>query len=218
MWRGPCQYQELRRSAPEARIERIPRARGIARGELVYAAGDPADVVAIVCDGRLKLYEIAPSGKILVHRIVGPGSLVGLDDVMADGPHHTYAEAAEKATVAFLDRSVLVRAARRHPPLVAQMMADVAVDLERAQRQAVVLSRRSAETRIFWALRTLSAWPDGRLHVYRIDLAELAGLTVENTVRTLKELERRGLVELGPDHHTVRLMETDEESRGELPS
>lgn len=203
--REHCFFQRNLRGELAAEMESARRSWGLAKGELVYHEGDTADGVWLLCAGKVKLYRLSPEGKQLTTRIAYPGDLFGHGAFFADGVHDDFAEALESTVAAFLDRRFVSEMLTRESSLSMQFVSTLAVELDSAESLAMNLAYATARDRLLGALHTVrrqrgteQRGPANRsgIHLRRQDLAQLSGLTIETTVRLLKELEREGEVEL----------------------
>ena len=72
---------------------------------ILFAQGDDAAGVYVVCSGRVRLFIRNPvTGAITFDRVSGPGSMLGLPAVFGDKPYSMSAEAVEETEVTFLPR------------------------------------------------------------------------------------------------------------------
>lgn len=165
--------------------------------EPLYMYGDPADAIFIICSGIIKTYRMTESGKPLITRMAGRGEVLGLGSVFARTSHDDYAEATERAVVARIERRILERELHRDPAAMALLLNQLGRELARAEHQALAIAYQSAKERLLeklWAIADRQT--SNRIVLSRRDLAELTGLTIETTVRTLKQCEREGLLAL----------------------
>lgn len=171
------------------------RAHVLARGDVLYRAGDPAAVAFAVDTGLLKLAIASPTGRERIVGVVGPGDVLG-----ALSPVTTmYAETAEALSVSVAVR-VLDERRRDH----ADVMADAAgVHLSRLQHALedvdLPVASRLARALVRLGERFGQRADDGTvrltLPLTHEHLAALIGAARETTTLTLSELRHRGLVE-----------------------
>jgi CRP/FNR family transcriptional regulator, cyclic AMP receptor protein len=171
------------------------RAHVLARGDVLYRAGDPAAVAFAVDTGLLKLAIASPTGRERIVGVVGPGDVLG-----ALSPVTTvYAETAEALSV-----SVAVRALDERRPDHADALADAAgVHLSRLQHALedvdLPVAARLARALVRLGERFGQRADDGTvrltLPLTHEHLAALIGAARETTTLTLSELRQRGLVE-----------------------
>jgi len=170
------------------------------RQEMVYRAGERPAGLWLLCSGRVKTYRMNADGKVFITGIVSPGEWFGLPALLADQTYETFAEAMEMAVVARWRPTAVRRWLSKSPAFSAALLQRLAQQTVAAETRAANLVYWSARERVADALQMLAvrdgASLDPVVEIRRQDLAELTGLTVETTVRTLKALERSGDVRL----------------------
>ena len=172
------------------------------KGEFLFHAGEPAEGIWAICRGRVKVFRETEDGKQLILRIAYPGDLVGHRSLLARNPLSGYGVATEDTLTAFLPAGTVDYLIENEPTVRAQIMHKLACELGHAESLATNMAYSHAEERVLTALFELgrTAAHDtlvapSELSVPRQELAELAGLTVEATVRTLRRLEHAGILE-----------------------
>jgi CRP-like cAMP-binding protein len=69
------------------------------KGEIIFMPGDPSDRVFLITGGRVKLYNLSPSGKESILFIFDPGEIVGISEIFGDNSRVSFAEALESTMV-----------------------------------------------------------------------------------------------------------------------
>lgn len=117
------------RSLPPDALARFATRR-IARGDVLAAAGDPPERVALVVHGALavRLDDVALG-------LVGPGELVGAAEALAGLPHSVTTAAVTDADVLEIPAADLRALCREHPDLALALAEHVAGQLVAANRR-----------------------------------------------------------------------------------
>ena len=172
------------------------------KGEFLFHAGEPAEGIWAICRGRVKVFRETEDGKQLILRIAYPGDLVGHRSLLAGNPLSGYGVATEETLTAFLPARTVEYLIENEPTVRTQIMHKLACELGHAESLATNMAYSHAEERVLTALFELGRHDPNEtlvapseLSVPRQELAELAGLTVEATVRTLRRLEHAGILE-----------------------
>ena len=171
-----------------------------AKGEYLFHSGDDAHGVWAICSGRVKVFKETEDGKQLTIRIALPGELVGHRSLLAGEPLSGYGMAMEPVVSAYLPAHAVMTLIDTEATVREQIIHKLADELGHAETLATSMAYHPAEERLIAAIMELCR-RDGDYHepielvAPRLDLAELAGLTVEATVRVLRRLEEAGLVE-----------------------
>ena len=209
--------------APPKWLGREARLHHFRRKEYVFRAGSEATAVWTVCRGTLKLCRHTVDGKLLTTRIVGPGGIVGHRSVLSHEAYSASAIALQDADARALPAGVFRRMIAESAEIREQVFEQLGTDLRRAEYLAGIMAHANARTRVAAMLHELherrdrsAPMPGTELNdhdeiseanpahagngapwnedVPRRELAELAGLTVEATVRAVKALEKDGIV------------------------
>ncbi len=184
----------VRRDAPLG-WDHGSRAHVLARGDVLYRAGDPAAVAFAVDTGLLTLTIASPTGRERIVGVVGPGDVLGALSPVSG----VYAETAEALSV-----SVAVRALDERRSDHADVLAEAAgVHLSRLQNALedvdLPVAARLARALVRLGERFGQRADDGTvrltLPLTHEHLAALIGAARETTTLTLSELRQRGLVE-----------------------
>ena len=168
----------------------------------VFHEGDPAKRVFMVTVGALKLYTLLPDGRRQVTGFMFPGDFLG---VSVDEEYAFTVEALEDSELWWFSREAFDRFIGEHPQVERELYRLAAHELAEAQRQMVLLGRKSAAERLasfFLSLLERAERASGApersfdLPMTRLDIADYLGLTKETVSRMLAQLRGRGLIRL----------------------
>lgn len=195
------------RALPDAdrrRIETIATLRDLQRGDVVWNAGDPAEVLTLIVHGRVKIVRHGSGGDVILE-IFDRGEPVGAVAVYNRIPYPASAVAMEPTTLLCLPAAEWFDLLERHPDLSRGMIVELTrlnmslarkVEEMRGQRVEV----RIAQLFLGLADRTGVPKPEGveiPVALSRQEVAELVGTTVETAIRTLSRWNREGLLVTG---------------------
>lgn len=172
------------------------RERRLARGELLFRAGDPALGLVVVAQGELELARTSAEGRRTVLHRAGPGDTFA-EASLFEPHHHCDALATAPALVGVHPAAALRRAAAADPELAWRVAAHLAKALVAARARAERLALPRAADRLLDALHALPPESDGTRRLGRSwkALASELGLSHEATYRALARLERSGLLQ-----------------------
>jgi CRP/FNR family transcriptional regulator len=168
----------------------------------VFHEGDPARRVFMVTHGALKLYTLLADGRRQITGFMFPGDFLG---VSVEDEYAFTVEALEVTELWWFSREAFDRFIGEHPQVERELYRLAAHELAEAQRQMVLLGRKSAAERLasfFLSLLDRSERASGEpetnfaLPMSRIDIADYLGLTKETVSRMLAHLRSRGLIRL----------------------
>ena len=168
-------------------------------GEVIFHEGSMPMGVFVVCTGRVKIYKSSRSGQQLITRIEHPGDLLGHITLLShDGPYDASAEAMEPAIVSLVDAEAFTGFLMKYPNAALALLRALSHDVRTADNTARDVAFKPARGRLADVLLRMKE--AGKAHpvvagVKRRALAEMAGLSIETTVRLLKDFEERGLLQ-----------------------
>ena len=172
-------------------------------GETIFYEGETPSGVYICCSGKVKIYRSSRVGQQLLLRIESGGDLVGHISVLSGWPYASSGESMGESVVSMIPEAALNKFLTDHPESALVLLREVARDVRRSSARAQDIAFKSARVRLAGTLlrmMTPPQRPERRAKpvvtaIKRKELAEMAGLTIETTVRLLKDFETRGWVE-----------------------
>jgi CRP/FNR family cyclic AMP-dependent transcriptional regulator len=175
----------------------------LARNQILFLSGDPADGCYLVHDGLLKVNMVAPSGAERVLAILGPGTLVGELSMIDGAPRSASVTAIRDSKLGFISRATFDAFTRTHPDIYRHMTSLLARRLRDVDDVLTATSLLPLKGRVARALLSLSEAfgkdvGSGRIlinqKVSQADIAAMAGIARENVSRILQEWTRQALV------------------------
>lgn len=175
-------------------------------GELLYRAGEPADALYVVAEGRVKLSQGTAEGVETVTDLLVPGELFGAMGALGE-PHHLQSASALVGTcVLRIDQGEFRRVLLENSQIGVRVLEDVASRLSQAHQD---ISGQSAETvaqRVATALlRLADKLGEDRgaskimleVPLSRADLAGLGRSTPESVSRVMSRWKKEGIIDSG---------------------
>ena len=175
----------------------------LARNQVLFLAGDPADGCYWVQEGLLKVHVVAPSGAERVLAILGSGTLVGELSMIDGAPRSASVTAIRDAKLAFISRAAFDAFTRTHPEIYRHMTSLLARRLRDIDDVLTATSLLPLKGRVAQSLLSLSEAfgkdvGSGRIlinqKVTQSDIAAMAGIARENVSRILQEWMRQSLL------------------------
>lgn len=177
------------------------------RGQIVFAAGDTADALFVVVDGRLKVIAGTPSGDELLLDVVGPGSTLGELSLADGGRRSATVEALEDAVALRVDREAVRQLARQRPAVAEHIVVALARVVRRLTGAAADLVFLDVPRRL--AKFLLEQQDESRSQVIEMplsqrDIASKIGGSRQTVNQALRDFERRGWITTEGRTITVR--------------
>lgn len=193
-------------SADLASLAEIATPRRFGKGEILFAAGEPAVGFFVVGAGRVRVYVLSPEGKEQTLHSFGPGEPVGEAAVFAGQSYPAYAAASADSEVAYIPRDGFVKLIGRRPEVALNMLATLSQRLRSFAKKIEDLSLRDVTSRLARYLLDHAAPGQGGLSRVALSdsksqLAISLGTTPESLSRSLARLKEAGVITV--DRRTV---------------
>jgi CRP/FNR family transcriptional regulator len=161
----------------------------------LYREGDRAEALYALRRGSVKLLRKGENGRPRVVRLLGAGSVLGLEAVTR-GVHRHTAVAIEPLEFARIPGTVLRQLQSAGPAFVEALMRHCQAHLDEADSMMVSLGAGAAERRLAWLLLKLAHLHSGGrcASLLRSDLGSLLGVSMETASRLMAKFRRRGLI------------------------
>ncbi|MFA6002836.1 MAG: Crp/Fnr family transcriptional regulator [Elusimicrobiota bacterium] len=196
--RKTCLYELLGTKESKKAWREMRLANPFRTGEVIFHEGTIPMGVFVVCTGTVKVYKSSRSGQQLITRIERPGDLLGHITLLArSGPYMASAEAMDKSIISLVDETSFTHFLTKYPNASLALLRALAHDVRMADNKARDVAFKPARNRLADTLLRLKKPAKNHAVVgglKRRDLAEMAGLSIETTVRLLKDFEERGIL------------------------
>lgn len=191
------------------------RRRTFSAGEVVFHAGDPADCVHFVRQGRFAVRITTEFGDVATLNVVGPGDAFGeLSLLTPDAPRSATVAALERGETLSVHEIDFRRLRAARPQTDALLTQLLAARVRRLSEQLVDALYLPAETRVRRRLLDVArayagdgadgVTPDGaQVPLTQEELASLAGTSRATVNKVLREEQEQGAIELGRGRTTI---------------
>ena len=187
-----------------AEVAAIATKRSFAKGEALFAEGDPATGFYLLASGALKLCKVSPDGKEKVLHFTHPGETFAEAAFFGDGTYPAEARALEKGEALFFPRESFMGLLERNPRFSLNLIISLSLMLRRFARQIEELSFAEVPARLAGHLIELaerrSTSLQGRtyldLDIKKGELASRLGTVSETLSRAFRKLKEEGLIEV----------------------
>ncbi len=174
----------------------------VEKDDFVFFEGDPPLWVYIVIEGRIKLLKYSEDGKAVILHLLKPGEMFGGVAAFGRRPYPFTAQALISSTVFKISGPDFYKIMERHTEVSNQVVRELAARLIEAHETMKNLAIERVEQRIAHTVLKLASRSNGDdLHrmvidvpLTRQDIAEMAGTTVETTIRIFSKWRKAGIV------------------------
>lgn len=170
-------------------------------GEEIFAEGEPACFLPIVLAGKIKMIRSLEVGKEVIVGIFTQGEMFAVPPVFDGEPYPATAIAVEKTKLLLIRREDFLRLLKESAEFTFAVIGWMCEMLREKTETIKNLATASPEHRAGRVLLKM-AKKDGleneavKISLRRQDIAEMAGLTTETTIRAIRQLAAKNLVRI----------------------
>lgn len=183
------------------------------RDSVLFAEGQPARGIYLLCEGRAKVSISSAEGKTLLLRIAQPGDMLGINATLIGRPYGATAETLERSRIDFISRESLLKLLERDKRAYVGLAQSLSHRLSGVvEHTRLLFLSESASEKL---ARLLVRWCDeiGKLTPQGIsitsgltheEIAQMICASRETVTRVLGEFRRQQIVSLVGDDIFVR--------------
>jgi CRP/FNR family transcriptional regulator, cyclic AMP receptor protein len=173
------------------------------KGQYIFKQGDPAECFHVLMRGAVKCVQSSPAGKEAVLKVLLPGDLFCCEAAVFDGKAHPgCAQPMGPVAVLKIPKRAYLKLLKTNPAAALEVIKYLGGRLNEAQETSKTFALERADQRIAALLARLAERigrpsSDGivlGLRISRQDIADMTGLAVETTIRTISKLTRKRLI------------------------
>jgi CRP-like cAMP-binding protein len=172
------------------------------RGEMIWAAGSPSEFSAVVGTGFIKMSKTSVHGQEVAVELLGPGQALGILAAVEGRSYPLSAIAVTKTWYLKIPTRILLPMYQQSSGLKDSMVRGLGPRLRKAHEMMSRLSSGTVEERLAAVLFILAdsygARDENGIHLQvpltRQDLSEMAGTTVETTIRVMSRWQKQGVL------------------------
>jgi len=183
-----------------AELKKLARRKSYSENQIIFSEGDESGFLPIVERGRIKMVRYPDIDKEVIIGIFESGEMFAVPPVFDGAPYPSTAVAMEETTLLLLYRKDFLRLLRESSDFSFAVIAWMCEMLREKTATIKNLATASPEHRVGNVLLRL-AEKDGvennvKISLRRQDIAEMAGLTTETTIRVIRKLAEKDLVKI----------------------
>jgi CRP-like cAMP-binding protein len=175
-------------------------------GAMIQFEGDPAEVMYIVADGRVKIARIGANGREQVLNVIPAGGHFNTVPIFDGGACPANAEALTDVTLLALPGDALLDVVEQHPPLALALLKEFTGRLRHLVNLVDELALHTVQGRLAGLLLEQAEAAERGVPTAPLTQAEMAarlGTVREMIGRTLKTFEVLGLIRLDRGQITI---------------
>lgn len=174
----------------------------LAPQEMLYNQGELAQTFYAVASGGVKLIEHTPQGKVVNHKVYGPGDVFGMLAISGAYPHPSAVCSIDESVIIGFPGQIMRDLMGRFSDLGVRIFDLMVEHIHHAHDRLRQMSAERVEQRLARALQhyveKFGVEQDDKMMIdiplSQQDVAEFTGTTLETINRTLKRWESEGIV------------------------
>jgi CRP/FNR family cyclic AMP-dependent transcriptional regulator len=183
-----------------AALQKAARRKSYSENQIIFSEGDQSDFLPIVERGKIKMVRYPDIDKEVIIGIFEGGEMFAIPPVFDGAPYPSTAVAMEETTLLLLYRNDFLRLLRESSEFSFAVIAWMCEMLREKTATIKNLATASPEQRVGNVLLRLAekegASREVKISLRRQDIAEMAGLTTETTIRVIRKLAEKELVKI----------------------
>ncbi|MBX3293568.1 MAG: Crp/Fnr family transcriptional regulator [Acidobacteria bacterium] len=177
----------------------------------VFAEGEKAEFLPMVVTGRIKMVRYPEPGKEIIIGMFGAGEVFAIPPALDGKRFPASAIAMEDSRLLLLPRDKFLALKDRFPEFSSLILEKMCGLLRERSETIQILATSSAEQRVAATLLKLAGEipPNGvkKITHRRQDIAEMSGLTIESTIRSIRRMAKNGLFKIV--HGKIHIADTE---------
>lgn len=169
-------------------------------GSIIFERGDTADFLPIVVSGSVKMIRMPEPGKEVIIAMFHAGEMFAVPPVFDGEPYPSTAIATEQTELLQIGREDFLTIIRESDEFAFQIIGWTCEMLREKTFLIRTLSTTAPEHRVGRILLKLftesTSAPPVRINIRRQDIAEMASLTTETTIRVIRKFADQGALRI----------------------
>lgn len=182
-------------------LKKAGRTKTFKAGVEIFAEGEQADFLPIILSGKVKMFHFLEAGKEVIIGIFSAGEMFAVPPVFDGEPYPATAVAMKKSKILLLYRKDFLRLLEESSEFSFVVISWMCEMLREKTAAIQNLATASPEHRAGNVIVRLSKNESSQIEpititVRRQDIAEMAGLTTETTIRAVRKLADKNLIRI----------------------
>lgn len=177
-------------------------------GENIFKQGTSFTHTICIVEGLVKVYIESENRKKFILSLIGPGEMVGSPGMYIDNMHHFTVVAVEDTLACCVERQVIEELIMRNRKFAVEMLKRANMRDMANFRKLMTLTQKQMPGRvaevILYLYNNVYKSNPYYLSISRQDLADMASITKEGTIRVLKDFKDAGLISV--DGNTLKIL------------
>ncbi len=170
------------------------------KGDTIFVENNYPTGIHILVKGKIKIVKTGEEGKEQIVRFAGDGDLLGYRSLLGNRVYKASAIALSNVRVCHIPEDIFLNTISKNQWLYLELLKKLSNDLANAENIILSISQKTVRERIAEAIIILyyKFGHDNdtiKVKLTRKDIANMAGTTIESTIRTLSNLKKDNFIE-----------------------
>lgn len=187
-----------------AELQSVARLKSFEKNDYVFRAASPGNNVYILTKGRVKIFQLSPTGRKIILWFCFPGEMFGMAEASRNWPREVYAQACTDIEVLSIDEKIFKTFLATHPDSSLLTIDVLACRLRVLGEMLLNVSSDNVTTRLVKLITRLSALygklDDQDLYLdiplTHQEIADMIGTSRQTVTTELGHLQKQGLVRM----------------------
>lgn len=182
-------------------LKKAGRSKTFKAGAELFAESETADFLPVILSGKVKMIHFLEAGKEVIIGIFGAGEMFAVPPVFDGEPYPATAVMMEKSKILLLYRKDFLRLLEESSEfsfIVISWMCEMLREKTAAIQNLATASpeHRAGNVIVRLSKNETAQTAPVTIKVRRQDIAEMAGLTTETTIRAIRKLADKNLIKI----------------------
>jgi CRP/FNR family transcriptional regulator, polysaccharide utilization system transcription regulator len=173
------------------------------KGQVIFYEGNRGHGLFCIYKGKVKVHKLGEDAKDQIVRFANEGDVLGYRSLLGNEPYNATATALEDCIICYVPKSKFLEVLENNNDLSFRTIRMLTNDLKESEKKILNITQKPVLERISESLIILKEKfgfaEDGKtldVSLTRREIGDLSGVTTETTIRTLSELNKKGVINL----------------------
>lgn len=181
-------------------LEESGQRRRYTAGETIFGFNDTAEFLPIIISGRIKIFRSLSPGKEIIVNVFGSGEVFAIPPVLDGTTYPATAAALRDSELHLIYRDQFLSLLKGSKEFSAYIMSRMSSLLRETTRSIEILATASPDARVanilLWLVEKENGLSPVVISLRRQDIAQIAGLATETTIRSIRKLAEEGILKI----------------------
>jgi len=173
------------------------------KGQTLFTEGAPNFGLYCINSGKIKVTKAASEERETILRIVGPGDVIGHQNILTNDKNQNSATMIEDGSVCFIDRKFITELIHKEPSITINLIKKLSAEMTASENRHAAMSNKNVKERLAELLITFKTNYGIKeanrvrldIKLTREEMASIVGTANETVIRFISEFKDEGILE-----------------------